>query len=89
MRGVFPASSKRSVSLRDKVDEMRTNQDAQTRMIGELAAQGKAVVMVSSYLPELMGICDRLAVMTRGVLSEARPVSEWNEHSVMQVATGG
>ena len=59
------------------------------RLIGELAAQGKAVVMVSSYLPELLGICDRLAVMTRGVLSEARPVSEWNEHSVMQVATGG
>ncbi len=59
------------------------------RLIGDLAAQGKAVVMVSSYLPELLGICDRLAVMTRGVLSEARPVSEWNEHAVMQVATGG
>jgi len=59
------------------------------RLIGELAAQGKAVVMVSSYLPELLGICDRLAVMTRGVLSEARPVSEWTEHTVMQVATGG
>ena len=28
--------------------------------------------MVSSYLPELFGICDRLAVMTRGVLSEAQ-----------------
>jgi ribose transport system ATP-binding protein len=59
------------------------------RLIGELAAQGKAVVMVSSYLPELFGICDRIAVMTRGVLSEARPVSEWTEHSVMAVATGG
>ena len=34
------------------------------RLIGELAAQGKAIVMVSSYLPELFGICDRLAVMT-------------------------
>jgi ribose transport system ATP-binding protein len=59
------------------------------RLIGELAAQGKAVVMVSSYLPELFGICDRIAVMTRGVLSEARPVSEWTEHAVMEVATGG
>jgi ribose transport system ATP-binding protein len=58
------------------------------RMIGELAAQGKAVLMVSSYLPELLGVCDRLAVMSRGVLSEVRPVSEWTEHSVMQVATG-
>ncbi len=58
------------------------------RMIGELAAQGKAVLMVSSYLPELMGICDRLAVMSRGVLSPARPVSEWTEERIMNVATG-
>ncbi|AGA26983.1 sugar ABC transporter ATP-binding protein [Singulisphaera acidiphila] len=59
------------------------------RLIGELAAQGKAIIMVSSYLPELFGICDRIAVMTRGVLSKARPVSDWTEHSVMEVATGG
>jgi ribose transport system ATP-binding protein len=59
------------------------------RLIGGLAAAGQAIVMVSSYLPELFGICDRLAVMTRGVLSEVRPVSEWTEHSVMEVATGG
>jgi ribose transport system ATP-binding protein len=59
------------------------------RLIGELAAQGKAIVMVSSYLPELFGICDRLAVMTRGVLSEARPIAEWTEPAVMEVATGG
>ena len=44
------------------------------RLIGDLAAQGRAVLVVSSYLPELFGICDRIAVMTRGVLSEARPV---------------
>lgn len=59
------------------------------RLIGELAAEGKSVVMVSSYLPELFGICDRIAVMTRGVLSEARPATEWTEHGVMAVATGG
>ena len=41
------------------------------RLIGELAAQGKAVLFVSSYLPELLGVCDRLAVMTRGRLSAA------------------
>lgn len=59
------------------------------RLIGELASQGKSVLMVSSYLPELMGTCDRIAVMSRGVLSEARPVSEWTEHRIMEVATGG
>jgi ribose transport system ATP-binding protein len=58
------------------------------RLIGELAAEGKGVLVVSSYLPELFGICDRIAVMTRGVLREARHVSEWTEKSVMHVATG-
>ncbi|CAN5674368.1 sugar ABC transporter ATP-binding protein [soil metagenome] len=59
------------------------------RMIGDLASQGRAILMVSSYLPELLGICDRLAVMSRGVLSASRPVEEWTEHAVMEVATGG
>ena len=48
----------------------------------------KAVLLVSSYLPELLGLCDRIAVMRRGALGEARPVSEWDEHRLMQAATG-
>jgi ribose transport system ATP-binding protein len=59
------------------------------RLIGELAAAGKAILVVSSYLPELFGICDRIAVMTRGTLGLARPIGEWTEHRVMEVATGG
>ena len=59
------------------------------RVIGELAAAGKAVLVVSSYLPELFGICDRLCVMHRGVLGEARPVSEWTDTEVMSEATRG
>jgi ribose transport system ATP-binding protein len=58
------------------------------RLIGEQAAAGKAVLMVSSYLPELMGICDRIAVMSRGALSEARPVEGLTEHAVMDLAIG-
>jgi ribose transport system ATP-binding protein len=58
------------------------------RLIGALAAQGKAVLFVSSYLPELLGVCDRLAVMARGRLSAARPVAEWTPEQVMTVATG-
>ena len=57
------------------------------RLIGEQAAAGRAILVVSSYLPELFGICDRIAVMTRGALTEARPVSQWTEHQVMEVAT--
>ncbi len=59
------------------------------RLIGELAAQGKAILFVSSYLPELLGVCDRLAVMTRGRLSPARSVGDWTPEQVMAQATGG
>ena len=57
---------------------------------GGLASQGRrrAVLLVSSYLPELLGVCDRIAVMTRGRLGPARSVSEWNEHSLLMEASG-
>ena len=46
----------------------------------------KAVLMVSSYLPELLGVCDRIAVMCRGRLGPARPASEWTEASLVHEA---
>jgi len=48
----------------------------------------KAVLLVSSYFPELLGVCDRIAVMSRGRLGPARPVAEWNEHSLLMEASG-
>lgn len=59
------------------------------KLIGELARQGKAVIIVSSYLPELLGVCDTIAVMHRGVLGAKRPVSEWDEYAIMNEATSG
>jgi ribose transport system ATP-binding protein len=53
------------------------------------AAEGRAVLMVSSYLPELFGMCDRIAVMRRGRLSAARPVADWTPESVLEEAIGG
>lgn len=47
-----------------------------------------AILMVSSYLPELMGVCDRIAVMCRGRLGPAHPVNEIDEHRLMLEATG-
>jgi len=58
------------------------------KIIDELACNGKAVLMVSSYLPELLGVCDRIAVMCRGVLNPARRVEETDEHQIMLQATG-
>ncbi len=48
----------------------------------------KAVLIVSSYIPELLGICDRIAVMCRGQLSDAKPVEDWDEHQLMATAIG-
>ena len=48
----------------------------------------RAILMVSSYLPELLGLCDRIAVMRRGRLGPARPTSEWTEHSLLMEASG-
>jgi len=58
------------------------------KLIGELAARGKAVLLCSSYLPELLGVCDRIAVMHRGQLGPARATADWSETSIMQAATG-
>jgi ribose transport system ATP-binding protein len=57
------------------------------RLIGELAAQGKAIIVVSSYLPELLGVCDRLTVMSQGKLAPIRPATEWTSESIMAYAT--
>jgi ribose transport system ATP-binding protein len=57
-------------------------------LIDELACRGKAVLMISSYLPELLGTCDRIAVMCKGTLGPARPVAGTNEHQIMLEATG-
>jgi ribose transport system ATP-binding protein len=48
----------------------------------------KAILMVSSYLPELMGVCDRVAVMCRGRLGPTHRIDEVNEHELMLEATG-
>jgi ribose transport system ATP-binding protein len=65
------------------------------RLVDELArgdsAAGRlprAVLVVSSYLPELLGLCDRIAVMYRGRLGRCRPAAELDEHSIMLEATG-
>lgn len=58
-------------------------------LINRLKEANKGIIFVSSYLPELMGMCDTLAVMHRGRLSAIRPIDEWTEHDVMLTATSG
>ncbi len=59
------------------------------QLIGELAAEGKAVIVVSSYLPELLGLCDTIGVMCRGELVALRSRTDWTEASIIAAATGG
>ncbi|MBK8096501.1 MAG: sugar ABC transporter ATP-binding protein [Planctomycetes bacterium] len=55
-------------------------------LLDRLARQGAAILLVSSQLPELLGLCDRIAVLCRGVLSAARPVAQWTQESLLQAA---
>ena len=57
-------------------------------LIGRLAAKGATVIIVSSYLPELLGLCDTIGVMCRGELVAVRSRAEWSESEIMRVATG-
>jgi len=56
--------------------------------IAHQAAAGRAILIVSSYLPELFGLCDRLAVMCRGTLSPSRPIVQWTPERVLATAIG-
>ena len=57
-------------------------------IIGRLAGAGKTVIIVSSYLPELLGLCDTIGVMRRGDLVAVRPRAEWNEPELLRFAVG-
>ena len=57
-------------------------------IIARQAAAGRAVLIVSSYLPELFGLCDRLAVMCRGRLSASRAIGDWTPERVLATAIG-
>lgn len=48
----------------------------------------RAVLLVSSYLPELLGVCDRVAVMQRGRLGPVRPIDDVTEHDLLREALG-
>ncbi|MFC1760648.1 sugar ABC transporter ATP-binding protein [Planctomycetota bacterium] len=48
----------------------------------------KGVIMVSSYIPELLGVCDRIAVMCRGYLGPVLPVKELDEQKLIRAAIG-
>ncbi|WP_427118168.1 sugar ABC transporter ATP-binding protein [Pseudarthrobacter scleromae] len=58
------------------------------RLISELAGTGLAVLMISSELPEILGMSDRVLVMHEGKITAELSRSEATEETVMTAATG-
>ncbi len=58
------------------------------KLIGELAADGKAIVLISSYLPELINMCDRIVVLRDGRIAGEMSRNEFDEERIMALASG-
>ncbi|WP_049566562.1 sugar ABC transporter ATP-binding protein [Streptomyces sp. SBT349] len=58
------------------------------RLMSELAAEGVAILMISSELPEVLGMADRVLVMREGRLVAELPRAEATEEAVIFAATG-
>jgi rhamnose transport system ATP-binding protein len=58
------------------------------RLIDELVADGLAVLMISSELPEVLGMADRVLVLREGRITAEFPRAKADENSVMRAATG-
>ncbi|TIX90867.1 sugar ABC transporter ATP-binding protein [Rhizobium sp. P44RR-XXIV] len=59
------------------------------RLMTEFARQGLAIIMISSELPEILGMSDRVVVMSEGRVTGELTRSEADQESIMRLATGG
>lgn len=55
-------------------------------MIGKLAETGRAILLISSELPELLSLCDRILVMSEGRLTAEIPREDATQENIMQAA---
>src|SRR5205085_9839001 len=58
------------------------------RLLAELAGQGLAILMISSDLPEIMGMSDRIAVMHRGTVVGGLGRTEATQEAILELALG-
>jgi inositol transport system ATP-binding protein len=57
-------------------------------LIAGLAAQGKGIIFISSEMPEILGMCDRVIVLHEGVYSGAIDIKEATQEKLLSMATG-
>lgn len=57
------------------------------KLMVEMAEQGRGVIMVSSELPELIGMCDRIYVMNQGKITGELQQEEFSQELIMKYAT--
>ena len=57
-------------------------------LIGRLASEGRAIVLISSYLPELINMCDRILVLHEGHIAGALKREQFSEEHIIAMATG-
>jgi methyl-galactoside transport system ATP-binding protein len=56
------------------------------KLISELAKSGKAIIFVSSELPELLGVCDRICVMSGGELVGTVDAKNTTQEEILSLA---
>jgi rhamnose transport system ATP-binding protein len=59
------------------------------RVIRDLAAQGQGILLISSDLPEILEMCDRILVISDGALVREFPREAATQESIMAAAVGG
>lgn len=57
-------------------------------LIGRLAQEGRAIVLISSYLPELLNMCDRILVLREGRIAGELQREHFSEERILALATG-
>lgn len=58
------------------------------KLLNEILEAGNAIILISSYLPEIMGLADRIAVICEGKLVKIVPKSEFDDELLLRYASG-
>jgi len=56
--------------------------------MGELVGEGMSIIMVSSELPEILGMCDRVVVMYKGLIKDILDVKDTSSEQIVKLASG-